>query len=132
MQLHAKRERISDVDVIYFIQPTEENILRVCEDCEHHLYDSIYLNFSTPLPRPLLELLARNTIKSQSTSLITSIYDQFCGFISLEEDLFSLNMKNSFYSINNPKNGEKEINEMVKKICDSLFPVLVTMGTVPV
>lgn len=132
MQFNSRREQIKDVDVIYFVQPTEENIIRICEDCKGHLYDSIHLNFSSPLPRPLLELLARKTIESKSTSIISSIYDQFCGFISLEEDLFSLNMKNSFHMINNPRNGEKEINETIKLICDSLFPVLVTMGTVPV
>lgn len=109
MQLHSDREKISDVDVIYFIRPIKENILRISEDCKNKLYDSIYLNFSSPLPRDLLELLARNTIESGTTSLIISIYDQFLGFVSLEPDLFSLNIKNSFYSYNHPGISENDV-----------------------
>lgn len=40
------------------LQPTEAAIARITEDVQRGLYDSFHLNFSTHLPRPLMEKLA--------------------------------------------------------------------------
>lgn len=39
-------------------QPTEAAVARIIEDVQRGLYDSFHLNFSTHLPRPLMEKLA--------------------------------------------------------------------------
>ena len=39
-------------------QPSEAAVARIVEDVQRGLYDSFHLNFSTHLPRPLLEKLA--------------------------------------------------------------------------
>jgi hypothetical protein len=51
MMLHSAREPIPDVPAIYFVQPTEDNIERICTDLKAGLYDSMHLNFSSELPR---------------------------------------------------------------------------------
>ena len=51
MMLHSERQRIPDVPAIYFVQPTEANIDRICKDAQSGLYDSMHLNFSSGLPR---------------------------------------------------------------------------------
>jgi hypothetical protein len=51
MMLHSERERIPDVPAIYFVQPTEANVDRICQDAQSGLYDSMHLNFSSELPR---------------------------------------------------------------------------------
>ena len=56
MMLHpaqSERQRIPDVPAIYFVQPTEHNVTRICEDAKNGLYDSMHLNFSSELPRSL-------------------------------------------------------------------------------
>ena len=51
MMLHSERQSIPDVPAIYFVQPTEANIDRICKDAQSGLYDSMHLNFSSELPR---------------------------------------------------------------------------------
>ena len=61
MLLDAERQPIPDVPAIYFVQPTEAAVARIVQDVARGLYDAFHLNFSTHIPRPLMEKLAAGT-----------------------------------------------------------------------
>lgn len=73
MQLHSERQPISDVPAVYFVEPTPDNVARIIRDVNEQLYDSFYLNFTTSLPRSLLEELAYNTVPSGGPSRIAKV-----------------------------------------------------------
>lgn len=100
MLIEKPRQRVPDVLAIYFVQPTEKNIEYVIKDCERNLYDEVTLNFSTSIPRPLLESLAQKSISASVNSKFTQILDQYLEFVSLEPGFLTLNHKNSFALIN--------------------------------
>ena len=58
MLLDAERQPIPDVPAIYFVQPSEAAVARIVQDVARGLYDAFHLNFSTHIPRPLMEKLA--------------------------------------------------------------------------
>ncbi|CAG2118999.1 unnamed protein product, partial [Medioppia subpectinata] len=39
MQLHCDRDPIPDVPAVYFLLPTDENVMRICQDFRNQLYD---------------------------------------------------------------------------------------------
>lgn len=126
-----RRERVPDVPAIYFVQPTQENVDIICRDCSSNLYDSMYLNFSSAVPRPLLEQLARDTIKSSSVRRIQQVHDQYAEFVSLEPHLLTLSHTGSYVTLNNPKD-EAGLMAYIDQLVDSLFGIVVTMGQVPI
>ena len=55
----SNRASLPDVPVIYFIEPTIENILVVIDDLNQDKYDSFYINFTSLINRELLEEFAK-------------------------------------------------------------------------
>ncbi|UYV60221.1 SCFD1 [Cordylochernes scorpioides] len=137
----AERDPVPDVAAVYLVQPTEENVRLIARDMELHLYDSLYLNFISPVSRQRLEDLAKAAILSDSTHYVKKVYDQYLNFITLEEDLFMLKHHDqeslSYYALNRGVVKDTEMEEIIDSIVDSLFSVLVTLdlktqGTVPI
>ncbi|CAH8262550.1 unnamed protein product [Arabidopsis lyrata] len=100
------RRPVHDVPAVYFVQPTESNIQRIIADASRSLYDTFHLNFSSSIPRKHLEELASGTLKSGSQS--------------------------TYVRMNDPSAGDKEIEEIIERVANGLFCVLVTLGVVPV
>lgn len=73
-QLDSEREQILDAAAVYFVMPSQENIDRICRDCKAQLYDNYYFNFITPLPRQMLEQLARVAVETNSVSQISKVF----------------------------------------------------------
>jgi hypothetical protein len=48
-------------------------VQRIARDCVAKLYDSVHLNFSSAIPRPLLEELADTTLEADATSRIAKV-----------------------------------------------------------
>lgn len=71
--LNAERQGIPDVPAIYFVTPTRDNVQRIARDCAGKLYDSVHLNFSSAIPRPLLEELAEMALEADATSRIAKV-----------------------------------------------------------
>lgn len=126
------RQRVPDVPVIYFVRPTPNNITRIISDVSQGIYDSFHLNFSSSVPRSLLEDLATGTLQSDSVHRISKVMDQYLEFVTLEDNLFSLSQSDTYVELNDPKAGDREIEEIVDKIASGLFSVLATLGVVPV
>lgn len=105
---------------------------RQAADCRDALYNRVYLNFCTPLPRPLLEALARATLQTGSVGQIAKLYDQFLGFVSLEPNLFTLNIPRSFVLYNDPRMPDTQIEATMLSIAQGLFSVFVALGVSPI
>ncbi|ONK79064.1 uncharacterized protein A4U43_C01F2530 [Asparagus officinalis] len=103
---------------------------RIAADAARGLYKSFHLNFSSSLPRPLLETLAAETLRSDSVHRIAKIYDQHLEFVTLEDNLFSLAHKDTYVQMNDPSAGEPKIHSIVDKIVSGLFCVLATLEVV--
>ncbi|KAK6916804.1 Sec1-like protein [Dillenia turbinata] len=126
------RKPVVDVPAIYFVQPTHFNIQRIISDASNSLYDSFHLNFSSSIPRPLLEDLASGTLNSDSIDKISKVHDQYLEFVTLEDNLFSLAQQSSYVQLNDPSAGDREIEEIIERIVSGLFCVLATLAVVPV
>ncbi|KAH7518272.1 hypothetical protein FEM48_Zijuj09G0153900 [Ziziphus jujuba var. spinosa] len=126
------RKPVHDVPAVYFVQPNQTNIQRIIADASRSLYDSFHLNFSSSIPRPLLEDLASGTLNSDSIHRILKVHDQYLEFVSLEDNLFSLAQKSSYVQLNDPSAGDREIEEIIEKIVGGLFCVLATLAVVPI
>ncbi|KAJ8572113.1 hypothetical protein K7X08_008624 [Anisodus acutangulus] len=126
------RKPVHDVPALYFVQSTHLNLQRIIADASNSLYDSFHLNFSSSIPRPLLEDLASGTINSDSIERISKVHDQYLEFVTLEDNLFSLAYKNCYLQLNDPSAGDKEIEEIIEKIVSGLFCVLATLAVVPI
>ncbi|PKA60827.1 SEC1 family transport protein SLY1 [Apostasia shenzhenica] len=130
--IDKERQTVPDVPAIYFVQPTQANVGRIVADASRGLYESFHLNFSSSLPRPLLEELAAGALKADAVGRISKVYDQYLEFVTLEENLFSLAQRNIYVQLNDPSAGDQEIEGIVGRIASGLFCTLVTLGVVPV
>nr|XP_027088889.1 SEC1 family transport protein SLY1-like [Coffea arabica] len=126
------RKPVLDVPALYFVQPTPHNIRRIVLDASNSLYDSFHLNFSSSIPRPLLEDLASGTLNSDSIHRISKVHDHYLEFVTLEDNLFSLAHKACYLQLNDPSAGDKDIEDIVDRIVAGLFSVLATLSVVPV
>ncbi|KAL3539141.1 hypothetical protein ACH5RR_002507 [Cinchona calisaya] len=126
------RKPVSEVPALYFVQPTPHNIHRIISDASKSLYHSFHLNFSSSIPRPLLEDLASGTVNSDSIHRISKVHDQYLEFVTLEDNLFSLAHKTCYLQLNDPSAGDKEIEDIIDQIVTGLFSALATLAVVPV
>ncbi|KAJ3129954.1 Vesicle trafficking between the ER and Golgi [Nowakowskiella sp. JEL0407] len=138
MPLFGDRHAITDVPAVYFVQPTHENINRLAEvdmqfsDLSRHLYESYYINFTTSVSRDLLEELASSTVQANAQSEISQVFDQYLNFISLEPNLFTLNLDSTYQTLNDPNSPDALIESVLEKITTGLFSVVATLGVVPI
>ncbi|MCL7040740.1 hypothetical protein MKW94_005013 [Papaver nudicaule] len=130
--IDKERQTIPDVPAVYFVQPTQSNIQRIVLDASRSLYESFHLNFSSSLPRPLLEDLASGTLKTDSIQRISKVFDQYLEFVTLEDNLFSLAQPSCYVQLNDPSAGDREIEEIIEKVASGLFCVLATLAVVPI
>ncbi|XP_010266146.1 PREDICTED: SEC1 family transport protein SLY1-like [Nelumbo nucifera] len=130
--IDKERRPVPDVPAVYFVQSTKSNIQRIVADASASLYESFHLNFSSSIPRPLLEDLASGTLKTESIQRISKVHDQYLEFITLEDSMFSLAQKSCYVQLNDPSAGDRDIEEIVEKIVSGLFCVLATLAVVPI
>lgn len=132
MQLKADRQAIADVPAVYFVEPTQENVQRITEDLAKGLYESAYLNFSSTIPRALLEELAALAAASGVAGNIKQVYDQSLNFVVSEPDLFSLGQRDVFHMLNAPGVAETAVESAIERMVAGLFSVIVTLDNIPI
>ncbi|KAK6337517.1 Vesicle trafficking between the ER and Golgi [Orbilia blumenaviensis] len=132
LNLNSQRHPIPDVPAIYIVEPTSENIKLITKDLQAKLYETTYINFTSSIPRALLEEFAAITAQTQTSSQIAQVYDQYLNFVVSEPDLFSLHLSDVYYTMNSSKSSDTVIEATVDKIVAGLFSVVVTMGVIPI
>ncbi|KAI1847102.1 hypothetical protein JX266_006977 [Neoarthrinium moseri] len=134
MHLSASRHAIPDVPVIYMLEPSPKNLEAITSDLQKGLYSPAYINFTSSIPRPLLEDFASQTATAGTSEHIAQLYDQYLNFIVAEPDLFSLGMQkeNTYWALNSAKTKDEELDHVVDKIVSGLFSVVVTQGVIPI
>lgn len=130
--LHSDREPIPDVPVVYFVQPTHENLTRIAQDCSNRLYGKAHLNFVTKLDRALMEDFAKLVTQSGSLDQVASVHDQYLDYVCMENQLFSLHRKQSYVLYNGSGVSDTVIEEAMTAIAYGLFSVVATLGYVPI
>jgi sec1 family domain-containing protein 1 len=104
------RQAVPDAPAVYLVRPTPANADRVAADAAAGLYASFYLNFSTSLPRPLLDRLAAACAASQAAAQrVARVADQYLDFVCLEEGLFSLAQPRAYVALNDPAAADADI-----------------------
>ncbi|KAL8383022.1 hypothetical protein RB595_006674 [Gaeumannomyces hyphopodioides] len=134
MHITASRHPISDVPVIYLVEPTQKNLQGITADLQKGLYSPAYVNFLSSIPRPLLEDFATQTAAAETSEHIAQLFDQYLNFIVAEPDLFSLGMQkeHTYWALNSAKTQDEELDHVVDRIVSGLFSVVVTMGVIPI
>ncbi|OAL53793.1 SEC1 family transport protein-like protein SLY1 [Pyrenochaeta sp. DS3sAY3a] len=132
LNINTTRHLIPDVPVIYLVEPSAHNIQLVTSDLSRGLYSPAYINFLSSIPRPLLEDFGAQTVASGTAEHLAQVYDQYLNFVVSEPDLFHLNMKGAYHTLNSTKTPDQELETTVDRIVSGLFSVVVTMGVVPI
>ena len=132
LNLHARRDVIGAVPAIYLCAPTDANVKRIARDVQDDLYAAYHLNFTQPVPRPLLEQLAALVMETGNAHKISKVNDQFVDFVSYDHRFFSLDLPDTLYQYSSPTANEAQIEELVALVANGLFAALVTMKVLPV
>ncbi|RKO99100.1 hypothetical protein CXG81DRAFT_4903, partial [Caulochytrium protostelioides] len=132
MNIATERQPILDVPAVYMLEPTPANIDALRRDMAKNLYECYYFNFTSAIPRHLIEALANAAVAAGAQARVAQVYDQYLNYICLDNDLVSLNVKHSYNVLNNPVSTETQIETAIGRIVDGVFSILVTLGEVPV
>ena len=132
LHISSKRDPVRDTPAIYFVQPTRANVDLILHDLSLHLYSSFHLHFSTSIPRPLLEHLASKSADQGTSGRIAKVYDEYVQFVALEDGLVTLNQKDSFVTMNDTRQSDEAMSAFIDQVVDSLFSVIVSLGSVPI
>eukprot|EP00929_Paragymnodinium_shiwhaense_P037017 TRINITY_DN19798_c0_g1_i2.p1 TRINITY_DN19798_c0_g1~~TRINITY_DN19798_c0_g1_i2.p1 ORF type:complete len:639 (-),score=113.12 TRINITY_DN19798_c0_g1_i2:148-2064(-) len=127
----TERSPVPDVPAVYFVEPTEQNIKRICEDLGKGLYESCYINFASSVPRSLLEELARGAMQANAAQKVIGVFDRYVSFVSLSASLFSLNLPGAYETIYSPL-ADQIVPQYIERIVDGLLSVLITMKSLPI
>lgn len=130
--IQQKRTPLPDVPVVYFVQPTQENINIIVEDLKEDKYAEFYVNFTSTLNRELLEDFAKQVSGTGKSAKIKQLYDQYSEFVVTEPDLFSLEIKNTYRQFNDPQANESQITSICDNVADGLYDAVMTIGSIPV
>lgn len=154
MQLSSERPPLPDVPAVYFVSPVQESLDRIVKDLQNNLYESYYINFTSAIPRPLLESFASQIARDGTGDLIQQVFDQYLDYIVLEPSLFTLLPKGSaattgstapsappssasedeytYTRLNASSAGQEQVEAETDRIASSLFSALATVGTLPI
>ena len=126
--LRAERYPVLDVPVIYFVEPTEENISRIVADCKAGLYSYMHVNFTSGISSNLLRRFASELSQTvrQGSSQISKVIDRYCSFVSLDQTTFSLNLPSTYLNLHQSAASEKDIESIISKVTEGILSVLIT------
>ncbi|XP_024176751.2 protein transport Sec1a [Rosa chinensis] len=117
--LFRRREPLPSMDVIYFIQPTKENIVMFLSDMSGRepLYRKAFIFFSSPIPKELV-----NHIKSDTSVLprIGALREMNLEYFPIDNQAFITDqdraLEELFGDVENSKKVEKCLNIMATRI----------------
>lgn len=128
----AARSPLPDVPAIYFLDPTPANVALILADVARDCYESFYINFTSSIPRELLEHFAKQVSLNGNSHKIKQVYDQYLNYLVTEPNLFSLDSGQIFSRFNHPATLEDQIHRQVDELVLGLLSVVLTSGNVPI
>ncbi|ORZ33495.1 Sec1-like protein [Catenaria anguillulae PL171] len=117
---------IPDVPAVYFCDPTQAAIVRIAEDMAANLYDAFHLNFTSPLPRALLEDLAQRLVATGCAHLVAKVVDQYLPLRVLDQHLVSLALPQALVTLHSPTTPESELMALLDTCATGLLGVCIT------
>lgn len=130
LNIDAARDIIPDVAAVFFVKPTPLNLRYIADDAAAGRYREFFVNFASPIPRPLLETFARGCVEGGAVPRIRRVVDAYQSFVSLEARLFHLNMKDSYAAYARPDASEADIRAYASTVASGLLGLLSTCGPV--
>lgn len=130
LNINKERNSIPEVNAVYLIDNTKENIDKVIKDMVNNMYGSYYINILSYMSDENFEYFAKECVKNNIVSCVSRITDRYLKFISLSSTTFSLNIPNSFKILH--ETNDTLIETMIDKITEGLISFLVTLGVVPI
>lgn len=79
-----------------------------------------------------MENLAHGLVVNNVAGLISKVYDEYLDVISLDSNLYTLNIANSFVSYNDPKMKESDIRQYISRLCIGLVSLVRVLGVLPI
>jgi hypothetical protein len=135
LNIRSERQPVPDVPVIYFIEPTDENVSRLVADFKEGLYSYMHINFVSSIPRALLQKLAKDlaAVGSNSKTQISKVVDRYCSFVSLDQTTYTLNNQSTYLSLHKSGASDNEIEKGMEKVANGVLSVILTaLKQVPV
>lgn len=112
---------------IYFCEPTAVNVQRIADDVNCGLFASFYLNFTSTLPRQMMEELVQKVLPNAHK--IARIYDRYMTFECIENKLFVIGGEPMlFKALMSSASSDAMIDELLDKQAFGLLSVMVTVG----
>lgn len=127
--INAPRGAVPDASVLYIVSATPDNVAWVLKDVQDkRLYSRVSVAFTGAASQQLLAAFAAQlTVPAP----ITRVVDCHASFVSLEQNLFSLAMKDSFAGVHDIKTDD-DLLKFVEPIVAGLLSVCITLGVVPI
>lgn len=60
------------------------------------------------------------------------VFDQFLAFSAVEPQMFSLEHRNSYLTLNDPTSRDTDVEAAVSHVVDGLYAALMTLAVVPI
>lgn len=117
--ISTKRYKISSTPAIYFVS----SIQNIPSDIFEELYSEYFIHCVNTIKRKDLEKVALTLSKQGLGLKVKCVYDQFVDFVSLQDDFFSFEIKNSFLEMNN--------TDMWRQFVFCLMSIFVTLESIP-
>lgn len=87
---------VVNVPCVYFVEPTDENIDRICKDVEGAVYGGgVHVNFTRKLKREMLERLGKSIAATPNRVNIKGLWDRYQHYVTLNPNVYSLSMSPS-------------------------------------
>lgn len=134
MKLDAPREPVPGAPAVYLCEPTEKNISRIVDDCNQELFQWFYINFTSSIPRKMLESLAEQLAAGGKLAAVRHIkvIDRSLEYVAMANDLFSAMLPRTFYKLNSRKSTDNEIEQLMHQMVTRLSHVCSTLQVVPI
>ena len=129
LSLHSDRQPVPGVPVVYFVEPSEQNMTRLSSDLNQGLYEASYINFVSSISRERLQWFAARLSPSVRVS---QIVDRFCSFVAHSPSSYSLALPGVYSALHASGASEAAIEATVDKIVEGLFSLAIACRQVPV
>ncbi|TMW60893.1 hypothetical protein Poli38472_000935 [Pythium oligandrum] len=129
-RLELNRQPFPEMNVVYFVAPTVENIRKVAADFadpEKPKYNDAYLYFLSHAETTALDEL-KNAIGLLPR--LKALQEVHVDFLALEKCAFSFDMPNAFHQLYSPA-AKKDDAQIMQTICDKLISVCASLEEYP-